>query len=131
LSAENIALAQRVFILSLKHKANLPYYHETKLIYVAKIKNGFVPLTRREIFEILKKLVTTKCLFVNLPESHRGRWGQRLTAEDIKKCVWVRPKLVAQIEFLEWTGADHLRHARLVALRDDKDPREVVKEESM
>ena len=107
------------------------YYHEKKLIYVAKIKNGFVPLTRREIFEKLKKLVIPKCPFVNLPESHKGRWGQGLTAEDMKKCVWVRPKLVAQIEFLEWTGADHLRHASFVALRDDKDPRGVVKEHSM
>jgi len=104
------------------------YYHEEKLTYVAKIKNGFVPLTRRELFEKLKKLVIAKCPFVNLPESHKGRWGQGLTAEDMKKCVWVRPKLVAQIEFLEWIGADHLRHARFVALRDDKEARNVSKE---
>ena len=107
------------------------YYQTKKLIYVAKIKNGFVPLTRREIFEKLKKSVIAKCPFVNLPESHKGRWGQGLMAEDMKKCVWVRPKLVAQIEFLEWTGADHLRHAHFVALRDDKDPHDVVKEHSM
>jgi bifunctional non-homologous end joining protein LigD len=104
------------------------FYRESELIYVAKIKNGFAPLMRREIFEKAKKLITSKCPFVNLPESHKGRWGQGLTAEDMKKCVWVRPKLVAQVEFLEWSGADHLRHARFVALRDDKDPRTVVKE---
>ncbi len=106
------------------------YYQEKKLIYVAKIKNGFVPLIRREIFEKLKTQVIAKCPFVNLPESHKGRWGQGLTAEDMKKCDWVRPKLVAQIEFLEWTGADHLRHARWVELRNDQDPRNVVKEHS-
>src|SRR6266436_7581248 len=42
----------------------------------------------------------------NLPEKHRSRWGEGLTADDMKKCVWVRPELVAQIEFLEWTESD-------------------------
>ncbi len=37
-----------------------------------------------------------------------------LTAEEMKKCVWVKPQLVAQIEFLEWTEADHLRHSKFV-----------------
>jgi ATP-dependent DNA ligase len=46
----------------------------------------------------------------------------------MKKCVWVRPELVAQIEVLEWTGGDHLRHSKFAGLRDDKDPRSVVKE---
>jgi len=40
----------------------------------------------------------------------------------------VKAETVAQIAFLEWTGADHLRHAMFVALRDDKDPRKVIKE---
>jgi bifunctional non-homologous end joining protein LigD len=40
----------------------------------------------------------------------------------------VKPKLVAQIEFTEWTDKDHLRHARFLGLRDDKDPREVTRE---
>ena len=47
----------------------------------------------------------------------------------MKKCVWVRPELVAMIEFLEWTEGDRLRHSKFIALRDDKDPREVVKED--
>ena len=54
--------------------------------------------------------------------------GDGLTAEDMKKCVWVRPELVAQIEFLEWTESDRLRHSKFVRLREDKDPRNVVKE---
>jgi ATP-dependent DNA ligase len=36
--------------------------------------------------------------------------------------LWVRPETVVRIDFLEWTGANHLRHAKFVALRDDKDP---------
>jgi ATP-dependent DNA ligase len=46
----------------------------------------------------------------------------------LKKCVWVRPKLVAVVEFLEWTEGDRLRHSKFVGLRDDKNPRDVVKE---
>jgi ATP-dependent DNA ligase len=46
----------------------------------------------------------------------------------MKKAVWLRPEAVAQIEFLEWTDADSLRHSKFVGLREDKNPRSVVKE---
>jgi len=104
------------------------YYKDADLIYVARVRNGFVPASRRQMFEKLRLLVIPECPFVNLPEKHRSRWGEGLTADDMKKCVWVRPELVAQIEFLEWTESDHLRHSKFVGLRDDKDPRSVVKE---
>src|ERR1700692_371707 len=42
------------------------------------------------------------------------------------KYRWLKPSLAAQIAFTDWTAANHLRHARFIALRDDKDPREVV-----
>src|SRR5260370_26362956 len=45
----------------------------------------------------------------------------------MKQCVWVRPKLIAVVEFLEWTEGDRLRHSKFVALREDKNPREVVR----
>jgi ATP-dependent DNA ligase len=51
-----------------------------------------------------------------------------LNAEMMEKCVWVHPELVVQVEFLEWTDADHLRHSRFAGLRDDKDPRSAIKE---
>jgi DNA ligase D-like protein (predicted ligase) len=104
------------------------YYRGKYLIYVARTRNGFVPATRRRVYEKLKPLVTDKCPFVNLPETGRARWGEILDAEKMKKCVWVRPKLVAVIEFLEWTERDRLRHSKFVSLRDDKNPRDVVKE---
>ena len=46
----------------------------------------------------------------------------------MKGCIWLRPVLVARIDFLEWTGPEHLRHASFVALRTDKDPLQVVRE---
>ena len=51
-----------------------------------------------------------------------------MDAEKMKECVWLLPKLAAVVEFLEWTEGDRLRRSKLVAFRDDKNPREVVKE---
>ncbi len=98
------------------------------LIYVARVRNGFVPASRRHLFEKLRPLVISECPFINLPERHRSRWGEGLTADDMKKCVWLQPELVAQIEFLEWNESGHLRHSKFAGLREDKNPREVVKE---
>jgi DNA ligase D-like protein (predicted ligase) len=105
------------------------YYRGKDLMYVARVRNGFVPATRRMVYAKLKPLVTDRCPFVNLPETGRSRWGEILDAEKMKKCVWVRPNLVAVVEFLEWTEGDRLRHSKFFALRDDKDPRAVVKEQ--
>src|SRR5882724_11753442 len=103
------------------------YYRGEDLIYVARVRNGFVPASRRQVFEKIRSLVVAECPFVNLPETHRSRWGEGLTADDMKKCVWLRPELVAQIEFLEWTESNHLRHSKFAGLKEDKDPRSVVK----
>jgi len=104
------------------------YYRGKELFYIARVRNGFVPATRRQVFARLRPLEVAVCPFVNLPETHRGRWGDGLTAEDMEKCVWVRPELVAQIEFLEWTKSDHLRHSKFAGLRIDKDARNITKE---
>jgi DNA ligase D-like protein (predicted ligase) len=104
------------------------YYKDGDLFYVGRVRNGFVPASRRQVFEKLRPLVKADCPFVNLPEAHHSRWREGLTAEGMKKCIWVRPQLLAQIEFLEWTESDHLRHSKFVGLREDKDPKSVVKE---
>jgi ATP-dependent DNA ligase len=104
------------------------YYNGDDLVYVARTRNGFVPASRRSVFQKLRGLNAEECPFVNLPETRKARWGEAMTAEKMKERVWVRPELVAQIEFLKWTDADHLRHSKFVGLREDKDPRQVVKE---
>jgi DNA ligase D-like protein (predicted ligase) len=104
------------------------YYDGGKLMYVARTRNGFVPASRRQIFSKLKHLVTPACPFANLPDTRRSRFGEELNAEKMKKAVWLKPEAVAQIEFLEWTEGDRLRHSKFVGLREDKDPRSVAKE---
>jgi bifunctional non-homologous end joining protein LigD len=51
-----------------------------------------------------------------------------LTAEAMKLCCWLKPFLVAQIGIREWTADGHLRHSTFLGIREDKDPREVVRE---
>lgn len=103
-------------------------YRGKNLYYAARVRAGFIPSSRRQVFEAIQHLSTTRCPFVNLPEKEPGRWGEGLTAEKMMQCVWLKPEAVAEIEFLEWTGVDHLRHTKFVRLRDDKNPRQVVRE---
>jgi bifunctional non-homologous end joining protein LigD len=74
----------------------------------------------------MNPLKTVVCPFANLPEKRRTQWA--LTAEEMKKCVWVKPELVVRIEFTEWTPDDHLRHAAFAGRRKDKKVRHVVRE---
>jgi len=104
------------------------YYRGSDLVYVARVRAGFVLATRRQVFARLQPLHSASCPFVNLPEAEKGRWGTGLTVEDMTKCVWIRPEIVARIEFLEWTDGDHLRHAKFAGLRDDKNALTVIKE---
>ena len=106
------------------------YYRGRDLMYVARVRNGFVPATRRQVFARMSGLQSSRMPFVNLPDERPSRWGEGLTAEKMKQCVWLRPELVARIEFLDWTESDRLRHSRFAGLRSDKDPRQVVKETS-
>jgi len=93
------------------------YYEGTKLIYVARTRNGFTPSSRANLFKQFRGLEITECPFANLPEAGSGRWGQGLTAEKMKECRWLRPVLVGQFEFLQWTPDGHLRHTRFKGLR--------------
>ena len=102
------------------------YYEGQKVLYAAKVRNGFVPQVLREVASKFKGLEIDTCPFANLPEKKRTLWA--LTKEEMKNCVWLRPELVAQIEFNEWTPDGHLRHSKFVGLRGDKDAREVVRE---
>ena len=105
------------------------YYEGNELIYVARTRNGFTPASRRDLFAKMRKLESATCPFANLPEPKGGRWGQGLTAAKMAECRWLKPALVGQFEFVEWTPDNHLRHSRFIALREDKKPQEVRREQ--
>ncbi|HYP05235.1 MAG TPA: non-homologous end-joining DNA ligase [Bryobacteraceae bacterium] len=104
------------------------YYEGKNLIFIAKIKNGYTPKLKRDLCRLFKAYESAECPFANLPEPKNARRGEALTAAVMKRCTWLRPELVAQVEFTDWTDANHLRHSRFVALRDDKIASEVRKE---
>jgi DNA ligase D-like protein (predicted ligase) len=104
------------------------YYEGDRLIYVARTRNGFTPVTRAQLFRKFKGLEIDNCPFANLPEARSGRWGQGLTKAKMAECVWLKPVLVGQFEFLEWTSDNHLRHSKFVGLREDKKARDVGRE---
>jgi ATP-dependent DNA ligase len=58
----------------------------------------------------------------------KGRWGQGLTADKMAECRWLKPHLVTQIEYADWTDVNHLRHSKFIALRDDKPAKDVKRE---
>jgi DNA ligase D-like protein (predicted ligase) len=92
------------------------YYEGDRLLYAAKVRNGFVPLVRREVASRFEGLEIDTCPFANLPERKRTQWA--LTKEEMKNCVWLKSELVAQIEFTEWTPDGHLRHSKFIGLRE-------------
>ena len=105
------------------------YYDDSgRLIYAARTRNGFTPAMRGQLFKKLRQLEIAECPFANLPEEKSGRWGQGLTKAKMAGCRWLKPVLVGQFEFLEWTGEHHLRHSKFISLREDKPARDVRRE---
>jgi DNA ligase D-like protein (predicted ligase) len=101
------------------------HYEGDRLLYVARTRNGFTPALREQLRARFRGLEISECPFGNLPEARGGRWGEGLTADKMKECQWLKPVLVGQFEFVEWTPDHHLRHSRFVALLEDKDAQQV------
>jgi len=108
------------------------YGDDQKLHYAAKLRVGFTPHVKAEIFRRIAGTATARSPFIDLPNSSGKRhWGEGITAEDMKKLTWVKPTHVVQAAFVEWTRDGLLRHAKFVGLRDDKNARDVRRERSL
>jgi bifunctional non-homologous end joining protein LigD len=83
---------------------------------------------RREVFAALTPLEIGRCPFVDLPHSRSSHWGGGVTPDQMHEMRWLKPALVTQIRFVEWTGDGHLRHAAFLGLRTDKRPDDVRRE---
>jgi len=101
------------------------YFENGKLLFAGKVHQGLDPANRRALLKVLLPLGIGKCPFTNLPTSKKSHWGEGVTAEEMGDYIWLRPEIVAEIKFAEWTKGRVLRHAEFVTLRDDKDPKEI------
>ncbi len=104
------------------------YYEARKLIFAGKVRQGFNPVGRARLLKEMKPLLTDKCPFANLPTSRKSHFGEGITTDEMAALCWLKPKLVAQVSFTEWTSYGLLRHATFEGLREDKAPREIVRE---
>jgi DNA ligase D-like protein (predicted ligase) len=96
------------------------YYEGDRLVYGGKVGTGFDTATLLDLHRRLRELETEESPFTAAGTARRDVAGATVH--------WVRPELVAQIGFSEWTADGRLRHPRYEGLRSDKDPHEVVRE---
>ena len=96
------------------------HYDGDRLVYAGKVGTGFDAATLRDLTERLLALETDASPFATVGAARRDVAGEAVH--------WVRPKLVGQVAFSEWTTDGRLRHPRFEGLRDDKAAREVVRE---
>jgi len=104
------------------------YYDGARLVCAGKVRSGFTPHLRAEVFHELRSLDAKRCPFVNLPSTKTSHWGEGITAEEMESLRWVKPLRVAEVSFVEWTRDGSLRHAAFIALRGDKPARDVRRE---
>lgn len=87
------------------------------LRHVGRVGTGFSAAVAEDLMKRLAKLRTDDSPFAD-----------RLTATEARQVRYVRPELVAEVEFRAWTGEGHLRHASFRGLREDKPAAEIVRE---
>ena len=106
------------------------FYEGKNLKFAGRVGTGFSEKLLRSLFDDLQKIRVESCPFSNLPAPGRNRWDQGLTAAEMKRCRWVKPSMVCQVKFTEWTRDDRLRQAVFLGIREDKNPNEVVREKA-
>jgi bifunctional non-homologous end joining protein LigD len=94
----------------------LGVYENGEFIYCGKVGTGFTHKSAVSLYKQLEKLKQSEPPFVNV--SALGKRG----------AIWVKPELVCEVEFLEWTNEGALRHSSFQGLRFDKPPEQIHKE---
>ncbi len=94
----------------------LGVYNGRELVYVGHVGTGFNERELDRVSRLLRKLETRDSPFVDPPAGN-------------EKPHWVKPELVAQVKFTEWTADGILRHPVYLGLRDDKKATDVVRED--
>jgi bifunctional non-homologous end joining protein LigD len=95
----------------------LGVYDGPKLRWVGNVGTGFDQKMLAALYAKLEALVTQTCPFAERPKPDRGM-------------TWVRPELVCQVKYAQWTEDQRLRAPVFLGLRDDLKPRQVTREEA-
>ena len=96
------------------------YDQRGALRYAGKVGTGFSDDMLESVAKQLKKHPARQSPFVDPP-----------TGAEARGVHWLKPALVAEIKFAQWTDSGHIRHASFIGLRADKDPREIRREQAV
>jgi bifunctional non-homologous end joining protein LigD len=95
----------------------LGYHDDGALKYAGRVGTGFTNQSLKQLTGELKKRTVDKTPFANPPKGAQ-----------VRGVTWVKPELVGEVEFTEWTSDGHLRHPSFQGLREDKPAKDVVRE---
>jgi len=104
------------------------YYEHADLVFAGKVGTGFTTKSLATLHKRFHGEERASCPFVDLPSKQNGLWVLGITPSMMKKMHWINPQFVAEIKFAEWTRDGRLRAPVFLGLRDDKNPREVIRE---
>ncbi|MGR9169579.1 DNA ligase D [Rhizobium sp. KDH_Rht_773_N] len=93
------------------------YYEDGALKHVGRVGTGFTVATAEMLYQCLSAM-----------ETKHSPFGDELTAEERRGLHYVKPELVAEVEFRAWSADGNLRHAAFRGLREDKPAKDVVRE---
>lgn len=88
------------------------YYNNNDLIYVGKVGTGFSEETKKDLSKTFKKLIQNNSSFKNLKESTNNT-------------TWLKPEIIAEVQFAEFTKEHILRQPSFIGIRTDKNPKDV------
>ncbi|HEU5254739.1 MAG TPA: DNA ligase D, partial [Vicinamibacterales bacterium] len=94
------------------------YYDSGRLVFCGKVGTGFTHKLALELRARLERIEQTTCPFPSPPSGRLGRHAH-----------WVKPELVCEVEFTEWTSDGKIRHPSFQGLRSDKNPKEIIREQ--
>ena len=95
----------------------LGVYENNELVYIGHTGSGFNQKSLVDMYKKLEPLITDKCPFRKKPKTNMP-------------AIWVKPELVAEVKFQEWTNENILRIPIFLGLREDKKARDVKREQS-
>jgi bifunctional non-homologous end joining protein LigD len=104
------------------------YYEKSKFLFAGKVGTGFAGKMLASLHAKMRRFATDDCPFADLPSKVGGQWVQGITPGMMRKISWVKPELVCQVRFAEWTRDLKLRAPVFLGLREDKSAREVRRE---
>src|SRR5213082_187885 len=104
------------------------YYDKGRLLFAGKVGTGFDSKLLSTLHKQMRAEERRTCPFADLPSKQNGEWVQGITPGEMRKYTWVNPKFVCQVKFAEWTRDGKLRQPVFLGPREDKNPRDVIRE---